>query len=129
MGAVKLLPRKPTDGELAILRVLWSRGPCTVRQVADALGRDTGYTTALKLLQIMSEKALVTRDETARAHVYAARAPETQTQRQLVRDLVDRAFGGSAAQLVVQALSGRRASPEEIEDIRKLLDEIEGGKR
>jgi predicted transcriptional regulator len=71
----------------------------------------------------------VTRDETARAHVYAARAPETQTQRQLVRDLVDRAFGGSPAQLVVQALSGRRASPEEIESIRKLLDEIEGGKR
>ena len=102
-----------------------------MREVQESLGtaRAAGYTTVLKLLQIMAEKGLVTRDEKARAHIYAARAPETQTQRQLVRDLVDRAFGGSAAQLVVQALSGRRASPEEIEDIRKLLDEIEGGKR
>ena len=124
-------PPRPTPAELEILRVLWERGPSTVREVQESLGaaRAAGYTTVLKLLQIMSEKALVTRDETARAHVYAARAPETQTQRQLVRDLVDRAFGGSAAQLVVQALSGRRASPEEIESIRKLLDEIEGGKR
>jgi BlaI family transcriptional regulator, penicillinase repressor len=124
------LPR-PTPGELEILRVLWDRGPSTVREVQDALGaeRGAGYTTVLKLLQIMAEKDLVRRDESARAHVYAARLPETQTQRQLVRDLVDRAFGGSAAQLVVQALSGRRASAEEIERIRRLLDEIEGGKR
>jgi BlaI family penicillinase repressor len=124
------LPR-PTPGELEILRVLWDRGPSTVREVQDALGAEkaAGYTTVLKLLQIMAEKDLVRRDESARAHVYAARVPETQTQRQLVRDLVDRAFGGSAAQLVVQALSGRRASSEEIERIRKLLDEIEGGKR
>jgi BlaI family transcriptional regulator, penicillinase repressor len=124
------LPR-PTPGELEILRVLWERGPSTVREVQDALGqaRAAGYTTVLKLLQIMAEKDLVRRDETARAHVYAARVPEAQTQRQLVRDLVDRAFGGSAAQLVVQALSGRRASAEEIERIRRLLDEIEGGKR
>ena len=124
------LPR-PTPGELEILRVLWDRGPSTVREVQDALGeeRAAGYTTVLKLLQIMAEKDLVRRDESARAHVYAARVPETQTQRQLVRDLVDRAFGGSAAQLVVQALSGRRASAEEIERIRRLLDEIEGGKR
>jgi len=124
------LPR-PTPGELEILRVLWDRGPSTVREVQEALGaeRGAGYTTVLKLLQIMAEKDLVRRDESARAHVYAARVPETQTQRQLVRDLVDRAFGGSAAQLVVQALSGRRASAEEIERIRRLLDEIEGGKR
>jgi BlaI family transcriptional regulator, penicillinase repressor len=124
------LPR-PTPGELEILRVLWDRGPSTVREVQDALGaeRGAGYTTVLKLLQIMAEKDLVRRDESARAHIYAARVPETQTQRQLVRDLVDRAFGGSAAQLVVQALSGRRASAEEIERIRRLLDEIEGGKR
>jgi BlaI family penicillinase repressor len=124
-------PPRPTPAELEILRVLWERGPSTVREVQENLGaaRAAGYTTVLKLLQIMSDKALVTRDETERAHVYAARAPETQTQRQLVRDLVDRAFGGSAAQLEDQALSGRRASPEEIEDIRKLLDEIEGGKR
>jgi BlaI family penicillinase repressor len=124
-------PRRPTPGELEILRVLWERGPSTVREVQDALGpaRGAGYTTVLKLLQIMAEKDLVRRDESARAHVYAARAPEAQTQRQLVRDLVDRAFGGSAAQLVVQALSGRRASAEEIGRIRRLLDEIEGGKR
>ena len=124
-------PPRPTPGELEILRVLWERGPSTVREVQEALGtaRGAGYTTVLKLLQIMADKALVTRDETARAHVYAARSPEAQTQRQLVRDLVDRAFGGSAAQLVVQALSGRRASAEEIDSIRKLLDEIEGGKR
>src|SRR6266852_1055043 len=103
---------RPTPGELEILRVLWARGPSTVRDVQEALGpeRGAGYTTVLKLLQIMADKGLVNRDERARAHVYAARAPETQTQRALVRDLVDRAFGGSAAKLVVQALSGRRAS-------------------
>src|SRR5438876_12238939 len=85
-------PPRPTPGELEILGVLWERGPGTVREVQESLGpaRAAGYTTVLKLLQIMSEKALVTRDETARAHVYAARSPETQTQRQLVRDLVDR---------------------------------------
>jgi len=122
---------RPTPGELEILRVLWARGPSTVRDVQEALGpeRAAGYTTVLKLLQIMTDKGLVVRDETARAHVYAARAAETQTQRALVRDLVDRAFGGSAAKLVVQALSGRRASAEEIERIRRLLDEIEGGSR
>jgi BlaI family transcriptional regulator, penicillinase repressor len=123
-------PPRPTPGELEILRVLWERGPSTVREVQEALGaqRAAGYTTVLKLMQIMAEKDLVRRDERARAHVYEARVPEAQTQRQLVRDLVDRAFGGSAAQLVVQALSGRRASAEEIERIRRLLDEIEGGK-
>jgi len=122
---------KPTPAELEILRVLWSRGPSTVREVQEALGpeRGAGYTTVLKLMQIMAEKGLVARDERARAHVYAARAAEAQTQRQLVRDLVDRAFGGSAAKLVLQALSGRRASPAEIERIRRLLDDIEGGKR
>ena len=111
--------------------MLWERGPSTVREVHQALpgAGESGYTTVLKLLQIMADKDLVRRDESARAHVYAARLPEAQTQRQLVRDLVDRAFGGSAAQLVVQALSGRRASAEEIDRIRRLLDEIEGGKR
>ena len=124
-------PPRPTPAELEILNVLWERGPSTVREVQDALGpaRGAGYTTVLKILQIMADKGLVNRDESARAHVYAAGAPEAQTQRQLVRDLVDRAFGGSAAKLVLQALSGRRASPEEIERIRRLLDEIEGGKR
>src|SRR5213596_1527100 len=114
-------PRKPTDAELAILRVLWSRGPCTVRQVAEALGRETGYTTILKLLQIMAEKSLVRRDETARTHVYAAAYSEDQTQRQLVTDLLERAFDGSAAQLVLQALAAARSSPEELAEIRKLL--------
>ncbi len=123
-------PLRPTPAELEILSVLWERGPSTVREVQEALGaaRAAGYTTVLKLLQIMTDKGLVGRDERARAHVYSPRAAETQTQRQLVRDLVDRAFGGSAAKLVVQALSGRRASPEEIERIRRLLDDIEGGR-
>jgi len=118
------LPR-PTDAELEILKVLWRRGPSTVREVFETLAetRGTGYTTVLKLMQIMADKGLVTRDETARAHVYAPRAPEAQTQRQLVRDLVDRAFGGSAAQLVMQALSDKRASQEDLKQIRKLLDE------
>ena len=114
--------RKPTDGELAILRVLWSLGPCTVRQVAEALGRDTGYTTALKLLQIMTEKGLVLRDESERTHIYRAASTEDQTQRQLVTDLLDRAFGGSAATLVLQALATNKATPEELAEIRKLLD-------
>src|SRR5687767_6842331 len=92
---------RPTDGELAILRVLWERGPSTVRQVHEALAEHaTGYTTTLKLMQIMADKGLVTRDESSRTHVYASRASEEQTQSQLLRDLVDRAFGGSAAALV-----------------------------
>ena len=115
---------KPTDAELAILRVLWERGPSTVRQVHDVLLRErpTAYTTALKLLQIMTEKGLVRRDETDRTHVYQARLSEEQTQRQLVRDLLDRAFGGSASKLVMQELAARRASPEELGEIRKLIE-------
>ena len=118
-----MIPR-PTDAELAILRVLWERGPSTVRQVHEVLGRErpAGYTTALKLLQIMAEKGLVTRDERERTHVYHARAGEEQTQRQLVRDLLDRAFGGSSSKLVMQALAARRASAEELGEIRRLLD-------
>ena len=118
---MKALRRKPTDAELAILRVLWARGPSTVRQVAEALGRETGYTTALKLLQIMTEKGLVVRDEADRTHVYQAAYTQHQTQRQLVTDLLDRAFDGSAAQLVLRALSTNKASPEELDEIRKLL--------
>jgi predicted transcriptional regulator len=121
--------RKPTDAELAILRVLWSRGPSTVRQVAEALAKDTGYTTALKLLQIMTEKRLVVRDETLRTHVYASAYSEGETQRQLVSDLADRAFGGSAAKLVLQALASKKSSPEELAEIRKLLDTERGGSR
>src|SRR5689334_4289220 len=112
---------RPTDAELAILRILWERGPSTVRQVHDVLARDrqAAYTTALKLLQIMTEKG---RDERDRTHVYRARHGEEQTQRQLVRDLVDRAFGGSAMKLVLQALASKRASPEELRDIRRAID-------
>lgn len=117
------LPR-PTDAELAILRVLWSRGASTVREVHEVLSRErpTAYTTALKLLQIMIDKGLVRRDESDRTHVYEARLSQEQTQRQLVRDLLDRAFGGSASKLVMQALATRRASAEELSEIRKLLD-------
>ena len=124
----RLLPR-PTDAELAILRVLWQHGASTVRQVQEELNRNrsTGYTTALKLMQIMTEKGLVVRDESHRTHVYEARVAEEQTQRQLVRDLLDRAFGGSARKLVMQALSVKRASAEELTQIRQLLDELEGG--
>ena len=99
--------RKPTDAELAILRVLWARGPSTVREVAEALGREGAYTTMLKLLQIMTEKRLVRRDDTTRSHVYEAAYSEDHTQKQLVTDLMQRAFDGSAAKLVLQALAGR----------------------
>ena len=120
--------RKPTDAELAILTVLWSRGPSTVRQVAAAMDREAGYTTVLKLLQIMAEKGLVTRDESARTHLYAPAYTEDQTQRQLVMDLVERAFDGSAAKLVLQALASKKATPEELDEIRKLLN-TRGGSR
>lgn len=115
---------RPTDAELAILRVLWTRGPSTVRQVHDvlALERPTAYTTALKLLQIMIDKGLVERDERDRTHVYRARMSEEQTQRQLVKDLLDRAFGGSAGKLVMQALATRRASADELREIRHAID-------
>ncbi|HUO29097.1 MAG TPA: BlaI/MecI/CopY family transcriptional regulator [Bryobacteraceae bacterium] len=128
MSRIKL-PR-PTASELEILRVLWDRGPSTVRDVHAALarGRDTGYTTVLKLMQIMAAKGLVERDESARAHVYKARLAPEQTQRQLVHDLLDRAFGGSAAKLMMQALSGRKSSAKEITEMRQMLDKFEKGK-
>ena len=125
------MQKRPTESELAILRVLWGRGPSTVREVHEALSPDrpTGYTTTLKLLQIMADKGLVQRDETRRAHVYEAReAPET-TQAQLVHDLVDRVFAGSAARMILHAISGKRASAKELAEIRKALDEAEGRKR
>jgi predicted transcriptional regulator len=121
---------RPTDAELAILRILWERGPSTVRQVHDILGRErqAAYTTALKLLQIMTEKGLVERDERDRTHIYRARLSEETTQRQLVRDLVDRAFGGSSSKLVMQALASKRASAEELRDIRKAIDSARNDK-
>jgi predicted transcriptional regulator len=122
---------RPTDAELAILRVLWSRGPSTVRQVHEALSRDreTGYTTVLKLMQIMTEKGLVERDESERTHVYQARFTQEATQQRLVSDLLDKAFGGSASQLVMQALAAKPASADELAQIRRLLDELEGSKQ
>lgn len=118
---------KPTNSEIDILRILWEQGPSTVREVQEALGkaRKTGYTTALKFLQIMAEKGLVCRDESRHAHVYRAGFAQEQTQRQLVDDFLDRVFSGSALKLVMQALSTRKTSPEELEQIRKLLDDIE----
>jgi predicted transcriptional regulator len=119
---------KPTASELAILRVLWRSGPSTVREVKDALNSDkpTGYTTVLKLMQIMHEKGLLDRDERQRSHVYRTAVSAEKTQRQLVSDLIDRAFEGSARKLVMQALSSQQASPDELKEIRSLLDEIEG---
>ena len=120
----RLRPR-PTDAELEILRVLWELGPATVRQVHEALAatRDTGYTTTLKLMQIMADKGLVTRDESARTHIYAATVTQEHTQRQLVKDLVDRAFGGSAKALVLRALSDEGTTADQLREIRKLIDD------
>jgi len=119
----------PTDGELAILRVLWEEGPSTVRQVHEELkGKDAaGYTTTLKLLQIMAEKGLVERDESQRSHVYSARHSEEITQRKLVKEMLDKAFSGSAHKLVMHALSAKNVSAGELAKIRELLDELEGG--
>src|SRR5262245_19172182 len=122
-------PPKPTNAELAILRVLWNRGPSTVRQVQDVLGRKkkTGYTTVLKFMQIMVEKGLLSRDDTAFAHVYEARVPREQTQRNIVADLLDRVFEGSMSRMVVQALAAKGATSEELAEIRKILKKYERG--
>jgi BlaI family penicillinase repressor len=120
---------KPTEAELAILRVLWQRGPSTVRQVHHALNevKKTGYTTVLKFMQIMHEKGLVSRDEAPYAHVYQALLPQQQAQRTLVADLLDRAFEGSMSKLVLQALSSRKATAQELSEIRKILKDHERG--
>lgn len=121
------LPR-PTDAELEILNVLWRRGPSTVREIHEEIAetRATGYTSVLKLVQIMAGKGLVEREERHRAHIYRAAAAQEETQRALVRDLVERAFGGSAARLVMHALASERASAEDRALIRKMLNETEG---
>jgi len=121
---------RPTDGELAILRVLWSRGPSTVREVHEVLlgSKDTAYTTVLKMLTIMAEKGLVTRDETERSHRYAAVHAEARVQGSLVKDLLDRAFDGSALQLVQRALDARPAEPGELEAIAELIAKARGRK-
>ena len=122
-------PPKPTDAELAILRVLWQRGPSTVREVWEQLSPEqgTGYTTVLKTMQIMCEKRLLARDESDRSHVYHPARTKEQTQRQVVGHLLERLFSGSAPKLVMQALAAKRATPAELTEIRKLLDEMEGG--
>jgi predicted transcriptional regulator len=122
-------PPKPTDAELAILRVLWQRGPSTVREVWEQLSPEqgTGYTTVLKTMQIMCEKRLLARDESDRSHVYRAARSEEQTQRQVVGHLLERLFSGSATKLVMQALAAKKATPAELTEIRRLLDEMEGG--
>lgn len=121
-------PPQPTGAELSILRVLWDQGAKSVRDVQRILNesKPTGYTTVLKLLQIMTDKGLVDRDETQRPQIYRARYSQQQTQRQLVGDLLQRAFGGSVKALVLQALSTKKSSPAELEQIEKLLDRIEG---
>jgi predicted transcriptional regulator len=124
---MKQPPQKPTASELEILRVLWTRGPSTVREVHDALQekRAMGYTSVLKFLQIMTAKGTVRRNETQRAHVYEACLPAEQTKRQLAGDMLQRVFEGSASQLMMHALAGRKASREEIEELRRLLNQQE----
>ena len=123
----KSAPPRPTDTELAILRVLWRIGPATVRAVQAELAREeeTGYTTVLKMLQIMTEKGLVKRDEAERSHVYEPAISEQSDQPRLVGHLLERAFSGSARQLVLQALAAKKSSPKDLAEIRKLLDQME----
>ena len=122
--------RAPTNAELDILRVLWQRGPSTVRAVHDSLdhAKPVGYTTVLKLLQIMTEKHLVARDASTRSHIYAAVASQAATQRRMVADLVRRVFGGSTLGLVLHALHSAAATAPELDQIRRLLDEKKGGR-
>ncbi len=122
---------RPTEAELVILRVLWRHGPLSVREIQRVMNetKATGYTTALKLLQIMTEKGLVERDETNRPQIYRPRYSQEHTQRQLVRDLLNRAFGGSVRTLVMQALAANKSSREELEAIDKLLKKFEGGSK
>jgi BlaI family transcriptional regulator, penicillinase repressor len=124
-------PPRPTDAELEVLTVLWSRGPSTVRDVHETIARrkPTQYTTVLKLMQIMAEKGLVRRDEKQRAHIYEAARPREWTQKQLAGDLLHRAFNGSASSLMLGALSARKATRDELAELRRLLDEYEKGTR
>jgi len=118
----------PTGAELDILAVLWRLGPSTVREVHEDLGKDSGYTTTLKQMQLMTEKGLVTRSERFRSHVYEACVPKEQTQMQIAGDLLKRAFDGSAKSLVLGALSAQPATEGELQEIRRMLDQFEKGK-
>lgn len=119
---------EPTETELAILNVLWRRGPSTVREVWSELGEKSGYTTVLKFLQIMLEKRLVKRDARAVTHIYSAARPEAETKGGLVRSLVEQAFGGSTGELVLRALRERTPSADELRAIRELIEQAEAGK-
>ena len=123
--------RTPTDGELAILNVLWKQGPCTVRHVHQALhgGSAAAYTSTLKLMQIMHDKGLVERDASQRSHVFRAAVAESQVQRSLVNALMKKAFGGSASQMVLRALSSKKATKQELDEIRAMLDELQDQER
>ena len=127
----KIVLPKPTKAELAILNVLWEKGSSTVRSVFEVLTETQaiGYTTVLKLMQIMAKKGLVHRDERQKTHVYAAAIAKEGTQRQLVRDLLERAFGGSTERLVMHALEGKKVTPGELGRIRRMLDEMEAGNK
>ncbi len=119
---------RPTDKELVILGILWSRGPSTVREIHEEMNEDgdTGYTTTLKLMQIMMEKGLLVRDDSQFKHVYKPALSEERTQKQLISDLLDKAFAGSAEKLVMRALAAKKVSAGELASIRKMLDEFEG---
>jgi BlaI family penicillinase repressor len=128
------MPKKqvrPTQLELTILRVLWDKGPRSVRDIQNTLAesKPTGYTTVLKMLQIMTEKGLVDRDESVRPQIYRAKYSQEQTQRQLLSDLIQRAYGGSVKALVMHALATKKSSADELKAIEKLLDRSEGGKQ
>lgn len=117
---------KPTDSELEILSVLWERGPSTVRQILDSLAnKKTGYTTVLKLLQIMTDKGLVLRDESQRSHVYRPSEKAEKTQRRLVGELLEKAFGGAADQMVMQALKARKVSKDQLDEIKKMIEQLD----
>src|SRR5690242_1384090 len=134
VNTVHMAPKqivRPTKLELSILKVLWESGPLPVREIQNILDakKPTGYTTVLKMVQIMTEKGLVDRDESVRPQIYRARYSQEQTQRHLVRDLLQRAFGGSVKALVMQALAGKKSSAKDLDAIEKLLDRIEGGSK
>ncbi len=118
---------KPTESEMEILNILWDKGPCTVREVHEVLeqNKDAGYTTTLKLMQIMHDKKLLKRDESNKSHVYTANVSQEKTQGQMVKRMIDNVFGGSASQLVMQALGHHKTNSEELQEIKKYLEEIE----
>lgn len=122
---------KPTEGELEVLRIIWEQGPSTVREVNHQLSsvKEVGYTTTLKIMQIMSEKGLLVRDTSGKTHIYRAAVSQQKTQQQLLNRLMENAFGGSAMELVMQALGNKKSTSEEINEIRAFLDRLEGGKK